>query len=67
MAQFAQRVAVMRSGKMLEINNVIDIFSQPEHPYTRSLIASLPSLDRRDSYLNAPDAVAATEPAVSEA
>jgi peptide/nickel transport system ATP-binding protein len=67
MAQFAQRVAVMRSGKLLEINDVAEIFSHPEHPYTRSLIASLPSLDRRDSYLTAPVAMPISEPAVTEA
>lgn len=51
MAQFAQRIAVMRTGKIIEINGVKEIFAQAEHPYTRSLIASLPSLDQRDTYL----------------
>jgi peptide/nickel transport system ATP-binding protein len=67
MAQFAQRVAVMRAGKLLEMNDVVEIFSKPEHPYTRSLIASLPSLDRRDSYLTASDTLGPPEPAVTEA
>lgn len=66
MAQFAQRVAVMRSGKLLEINDVVEIFSRPEHPYTRSLIASLPSLDRRDTYLIPENAHSAPAPAVTE-
>jgi ABC-type dipeptide/oligopeptide/nickel transport system ATPase component len=50
MAQFAQRVAVMRHGKVLEENGVYEIFENPQHPYTRLLMESLPSLDRRESY-----------------
>jgi peptide/nickel transport system ATP-binding protein len=51
MAQFADRVAVMRSGQLLEINGVKEIFAQPKHPYTRLLMESLPSLERRESVL----------------
>jgi peptide/nickel transport system ATP-binding protein len=47
MAQFAQRVAVMRTGKIVEIGQVREIFAHPEHPYTRQLMESLPSLRRR--------------------
>lgn len=45
MAQFANRVGIMYAGKMVEIGPVIDIFENPLHPYTRMLIASLPSLE----------------------
>ena len=48
MAQFADRVAVMRAGKIVEINGVEEIFANPQHPYTRLLMESLPSLDQRD-------------------
>ena len=48
MAQFAQRVAVMRAGRLVEVNDVQEIFARPQHPYTRLLLESLPSLDRRD-------------------
>jgi len=51
MAQFAQRVAVMRSGQLVEVNTVKEIFTKPAHPYTRLLMDSLPSLERRDSLL----------------
>src|SRR3712207_5932420 len=47
MAQFAQRVAVMRAGQLVEVNGVKEIFARPEHPYTRQLMESLPSLDQR--------------------
>ena len=45
MAQFAQRVAVMKSGRIVELGEVRQIFAQPSHPYTRLLMHSLPSLD----------------------
>ncbi|MDQ3656489.1 MAG: ABC transporter ATP-binding protein [Chloroflexota bacterium] len=51
MAQFAERVAVMRAGRLVEVNGVKEIFAHPEHPYTRLLLESLPSLERRDSML----------------
>jgi peptide/nickel transport system ATP-binding protein len=51
MAQFAERVAVMRAGRLVEVNGVKEIFARPQHPYTRLLMDSLPSLDRRDSLL----------------
>ncbi len=54
MAQFAQRVAVMRSGKLVEVADVRDIFARPQHPYTRLLMDSLPSLHRRGSFEAAP-------------
>ena len=51
MAQFADRVAVMRSGQLVEVNGVKEIFAQPKHPYTRLLLESLPSLERREAVL----------------
>ena len=47
MAQFAERVAVMRDGKILEIGPVREIFARPQHPYTRLLMDSLPRLRAR--------------------
>jgi peptide/nickel transport system ATP-binding protein len=67
MAQFAQRVAVMRSGKLVELNGVQEIFANPQHPYTRLLLESLPSLDRRDTGLvSAAMAAAAAAPASTQ-
>jgi peptide/nickel transport system ATP-binding protein len=45
--RIAHRVAVMKSGEIVEIGTVADIFDRPEHPYTRSLIAAVPPLDPR--------------------
>jgi peptide/nickel transport system ATP-binding protein len=54
MAQFAQRVAVMRSGQLVEVADVKDLFARPQHPYTRLLLDSLPSLHTRGSFEVAP-------------
>ncbi|MBV9354552.1 MAG: ABC transporter ATP-binding protein [Chloroflexi bacterium] len=59
MAQFAQRVGVMRNGRLLEIADVRDLFARPQHPYTRELIASVPSLDDRHRFLAALEAASA--------
>ncbi len=41
-ANIADRVAVMRNGQMVESGTVRQIILQPESPYTRSLLQSLP-------------------------
>lgn len=43
MAQFADRIAVMYGGRLVEIGPVRDVFHDPKHPYTRLLISSLPN------------------------
>ena len=52
MAQFAQRVAVMRAGQLVEVNSVQEIFARPQHPYTRLLMESLPSFERTGTLLS---------------
>jgi len=42
-AQYADRVAVMYSGKVVELAPVEELFSSPAHPYTRGLLNSLPN------------------------
>jgi peptide/nickel transport system ATP-binding protein/oligopeptide transport system ATP-binding protein len=41
-AQFADRVAVMYAGKIVEEATVEDLFTNPMHPYTRGLLNSIP-------------------------
>ncbi len=41
-ADMADRVAVMYSGRVVESASVSNIFASPAHPYTRGLIASMP-------------------------
>jgi peptide/nickel transport system permease protein len=40
-ADLCDRVLVMRSGEIVESGDVRSIFHQPQHPYTRELIASI--------------------------
>ena len=42
--QVARRVAVMRAGQIVEMGSVDRVLSRPEHPYTRSLLAAVPTL-----------------------
>ena len=44
-AEIAQRVAVMQSGKIVEVADTEAIFTAPQHPYTRALLAARLSLD----------------------
>jgi peptide/nickel transport system ATP-binding protein/oligopeptide transport system ATP-binding protein len=44
-AQFADRVTVMYSGKIVEEATVDSLFENPMHPYTRGLLNSLPKDD----------------------
>jgi len=46
-AEIADRVLVMYKGKIVEQGNVLDIFSDPKHPYTKSLLACRPPLGIR--------------------
>lgn len=44
-AKIADRIAVMYAGKIIETGNKRDIFYQPQHPYTKGLLNSVPRLD----------------------
>ena len=46
-AGIADEVAVMYKGKIVEQNTVENIFKQPQHPYTKGLLACRPNLDYR--------------------
>ncbi|WP_024515970.1 ABC transporter ATP-binding protein [Bradyrhizobium sp. Tv2a-2] len=43
-AQTAQRVIVMYAGRKVEEADVDSLFAAPRHPYTRGLMASIPTL-----------------------
>ncbi len=61
-AEVADRVAVMYAGKIVETGGVEEIFTDPRHPYTRGLLASVPKLNEQKERLSVipgtvPDAV----------
>jgi oligopeptide/dipeptide ABC transporter ATP-binding protein len=43
-AGFADSVTVMYSGEIVEVGAVDQVYSAPAHPYTRALLASIPSI-----------------------
>jgi peptide/nickel transport system ATP-binding protein len=44
-AEVADRILVMYQGKIVEEGNVFNIFNNPQHPYTKGLLACRPRLD----------------------
>ncbi|MDP7514865.1 MAG: ABC transporter ATP-binding protein [Dehalococcoidia bacterium] len=44
-ARYAQRVAVMYAGKIIETGAADEIYTTPRHPYTKALLSSVPRLD----------------------
>src|SRR6516162_3157861 len=54
MAQFVDRLAIMYAGRLVEIAPMGEIIANPRHPYTRALIAALPSLEQRGTLAGIP-------------
>ena len=52
-ASMAQQVGVLYAGSMIETAEVVSTFKRSQHPYTWSLIRSLPRLDQPDKRLQA--------------
>jgi peptide/nickel transport system ATP-binding protein len=50
-AEIADTVAVMYGGKIVEYGSLEQIFDQPQHPYTKGLLACRPQPDKRLKYL----------------
>jgi len=46
-AEIADHVVVMYKGKVVEQGSIWEIFSNPQHPYTKGLLACRPPLDQR--------------------
>ncbi len=44
---FATRIAVMKEGEIVEIQESAKIFNSPSHPYTKELIEAIPSFYRK--------------------
>ena len=50
-AEMADVVSVMYAGQVVEESPVGELFREPKHPYTRDLLASLPSREARGTAL----------------
>ena len=49
MAQAVDRIGVMYAGDLIETGDIETLFDEPLHPYTRLLMGSLPSLERKEA------------------
>jgi len=47
-AEVADKVAVMYTGKIVEASPVEELFAQPKHPYTEGLLKSVPKLTTKN-------------------
>ena len=60
-ARYAERIYVMYSGNVVETAKTIDIFNNPQHPYTRGLLRAIPRLtDPEDRVLTPIDGLPPT-------
>ena len=50
--EMSDTVLVMYAGQVVEYAGTDELFSNPSHPYTSGLIASIPSLDREEEELH---------------
>jgi oligopeptide/dipeptide ABC transporter ATP-binding protein len=51
-AEMCERVIVMYAGRVVEDGDVTAVLKDPMHPYTKGLLASIPSLGRKHERLN---------------
>ena len=65
--KFADRVAVMEDGWLVEQGSVANVFGNPQHPYTRKLIESRPAREIEEAPHNEPRAGDACERTAREA
>jgi peptide/nickel transport system ATP-binding protein len=53
-SELANKVAVIYAGKMVELSSADVFYTEPKHPYSRGLIASVPTLttDRKPEFIS---------------
>jgi len=50
-AEMCDRIAVMYAGEIVELTDATTLLTKPRHPYTISLLRSLPETEQRTRYL----------------
>jgi len=45
--RISHKIAVMQAGRIVEYGPALKLFTEPEHPQTRSLLKSIPQLPNR--------------------
>ena len=55
-AQVANRVTVMRKGRVVETGDTAQVLGAPKHPYTRALMDAVPPLDQKIDLFRVPAA-----------
>nr|HID13927.1 ABC transporter ATP-binding protein [Anaerolineae bacterium] len=46
-AEMAEEICVMYMGKVVERASTVEVFYEPQHPYTRALLKSIPHVGRK--------------------
>ncbi len=59
--KMADRVCVMRAGEIVEAGTVADLFANPQHPYTRQLLAAEPQGEPPPEVADAPEILSSTD------
>jgi len=65
-AEAAESVAVMYAGKIVEYSNVVNLFENPKHPYTRGLMTSLPRINGGGTYKKRLEVIPGMVPGLSD-
>ena len=65
-AQIADRVAVMREGRIVETGALEEVLERPAHPYTRQLLAAVPENLARTARHHPPANGASRSPAAAD-
>lgn len=54
LAQFVDTLAIMYAGKIVELGSLETLLTSPQHPYTKKLIASVPTILKRETLIGIP-------------
>ncbi|GAA4557192.1 dipeptide ABC transporter ATP-binding protein [Planotetraspora kaengkrachanensis] len=61
-ARLADRVAVMKAGRIVELGATDAVLRDPQHPYTKALLAAVPSAHAKGTWLSTVERPAAAAP-----